>query len=116
MPTEAVSLLIFTSSIFLFAVSVLAAARLLSPSAPNARKNSTYECGEIPVGEGRTQFMMQYFQYAIYFVIFDVFTTFILICATSFVSVGTGFLASVLVFVGVAAVGSVYSWQLLKGG
>lgn len=44
-----------------------------------AYTNSTYECGENPVGEGHTQTNLQYYSFAIVFVVFDVITTYILL-------------------------------------
>lgn len=39
---------------------------------------TTYECGENPIGEGRAQTNLQYYSFAIVFVIFDVITAFTL--------------------------------------
>ena len=44
-----------------------------------AYTNSTYECGENPVGEGHTQTNLQYYSFAIVFVVFDVITSYILL-------------------------------------
>ena len=40
---------------------------------------TTYECGENPIGEGRHQTNLQYYSFAVVFVIFDVITAFVLI-------------------------------------
>ncbi|MHA2104856.1 MAG: NADH-quinone oxidoreductase subunit A, partial [Candidatus Hodarchaeales archaeon] len=42
---------------------------------------TTYECGENPIGEGRAQTNLQYYSFAIVFVIFDVITSFTLMFA-----------------------------------
>jgi NADH-quinone oxidoreductase subunit A len=34
------------------------------------------ECGQVPSGEGRTHFMMQYYPYILMFVVFDVMAIF----------------------------------------
>jgi len=48
---------------------------------------TTYECGETPIGEGRTQTNLQYYSFAIVFVVFDVITAFTLLFAVIFGSV-----------------------------
>ena len=35
------------------------------------------ECGQVPSGEGRTHFMMQYYAYILMFVVFDVMAIFL---------------------------------------
>ena len=35
------------------------------------------ECGQVPSGEGRTHFMMQYYPYILMFVVFDVMAIFL---------------------------------------
>ncbi|MFB5611525.1 MAG: NADH-quinone oxidoreductase subunit A [Nitrosopumilaceae archaeon] len=67
---------------FGFAVAATAPALLISRMiAP--RKRSTpvkflpMECGQVPKGEGRTHFMMQYYAYILMFVIFDVMAIFL---------------------------------------
>ena len=35
------------------------------------------ECGQVPSGEGRTHFMMQYYAYILMFVVFDVVAIFL---------------------------------------
>ena len=45
---------------------------------------TTYECGETPIGEGHAQTNLQYYSFAIVFVIFDVITSFVLMFALVF--------------------------------
>lgn len=111
MSEDVLMLLSFAASMFLFPVFLLFLSKLLSPSNPSPVKSSTYECAETPIGEGRTQFGIQYFRYAIFFIIFDVFTTFILICATAFTYLENQLLLPIIAFLGVAAVGALCSWR-----
>ena len=46
--------------------------RLLGPSRPNPIKQQTYECGIETVGDTWVQFKVQYYIYALIFVVFDV--------------------------------------------
>ena len=50
---------------------------LLGPKKPNPIKQSTYECGIEPVGEGWVQFKAQYYIFALVFLVFDVETVFL---------------------------------------
>ena len=53
-------------------IGALAAVKIISPLRPNRRKDSTYEGGLIPVRDARVQYSVQYYLFAIVFVIFDV--------------------------------------------
>jgi len=58
--------------------------KLFRPARETALKETTYECGEVPIGEARIQFHFQFYMYAIIFVAFDVITIFLLIWALNF--------------------------------
>ncbi len=45
------------------------------------------ECGQIPTGEGRSHFMMQYYSYILMFVVFDVMSIFLYAWAVTFFSI-----------------------------
>ncbi len=67
---------------FGFAIVATAPALLLSRMiAPRRRSNPVkflpMECGQVPSGEGRTHFMMQYYAYVLMFVVFDVMSIFL---------------------------------------
>lgn len=67
---------------FGFAVAATAPALLISRMiAPRKRNNPIkflpMECGQVPKGEGRTHFMMQYYAYILMFVVFDVMSIFL---------------------------------------
>jgi len=67
---------------FGFAVIATAPALLISRMlSPRRRSNPVkflpMECGQVPKGEGRTHFMMQYYAYVLMFVVFDVMAIFL---------------------------------------
>ena len=67
---------------FVFAVVAMAPALLISRMISPRRKSNPVkflpmECGQVPSGEGRTHFMMQYYPYILMFVIFDVVAIFL---------------------------------------
>ncbi|MHA1946633.1 MAG: NADH-quinone oxidoreductase subunit A [Candidatus Hodarchaeales archaeon] len=58
---------------------------LLAPSIPRLRQASTtYECGEKPIGSAQVRFNVQFFTFAVIFVVFDILTILFLIWAYSF--------------------------------
>lgn len=60
-------------------VPMLIIAKLISPKRKftNPVKFLPMECGQVPSGEGRTHFMMQYYSYVLMFVVFDVMSIFL---------------------------------------
>ena len=58
--------------------------RLFRPGKKTLLKDSTYECGEKPIGTGQIQFTFQYYMYAILFVAFDVVIVFLVLWALVF--------------------------------
>ena len=66
---------------FGFAVVAMAPALLISRMISPRKKSNPVkflpmECGQVPSGEGRTHFMMQYYPYILMFVVFDVMAIF----------------------------------------
>ncbi|MDQ3083183.1 MAG: NADH-quinone oxidoreductase subunit A [Thermoproteota archaeon] len=45
------------------------------------------ECGQVPSGEGRSHFMMQYYSYILMFVVFDVMSIFLYAWGVTFFSI-----------------------------
>ena len=67
---------------FGFAIIATAPVLLLSRMIAPRRQSSPVkflpmECGQVPSGEGRTHFMMQYYAYVLMFVVFDVMSIFL---------------------------------------
>ena len=60
-------------------VPMLVIAKVISPKQryTNPVKFLPMECGQVPAGEGRTHFMMQYYAYVLMFVVFDVMAIFL---------------------------------------
>lgn len=113
----AVLLFIFGGAIFV--LGGLAATRLLAPNRPNPEKNSTYECGEDPVGSARIQLNNRFYVAALIFLIFDVEIIFLFPWATVFAKEamileanawGWFALVEVLLFAGILLAGLAYVW------
>ena len=71
---------------------------LLGPKKPNPIKQSTYECGIEPVGEGWVQFKAQYYIFALVFLVFDV-------------ELGLFAVVEGIVFILILVAGLVYTWR-----
>ncbi len=66
-------------------VPMLVIAKIVSPKRryTNPLKLLPMESGQVPSGEGRTHFMMQYYAYVLMFVVFDVMAIFLYAWGTS---------------------------------
>jgi len=74
----------FSPVVLMFGFAIVATAPVLLLSrmiAPRRRSSPVkflpMECGQVPSGEGRTHFMMQYYAYVLMFVVFDVMSIFL---------------------------------------
>ena len=93
----------------------LALGRLLRPHNPEAKKLTTYECGELPTGGAWINFNIRFYLVALVFVIFEIEIAFIVPVAVVFrdwVLKGQGLFAltEILLFLGILVVGLVYIW------
>ena len=86
-------------------------AKVVSPKKPSSIKNATYECGMETVGETWIQFRVQYYLYAILFVIFDIETIFVYPWAVAFNKLGLFAFIEMILFIAILSVGLVYAWR-----
>jgi NADH-quinone oxidoreductase subunit A len=86
-------------------------ARLIRPSAPNPIKQSTYECGETPVGSAWIQFNVRFYIYCLVFVIFDVEMVFLFPWAIAYQSLGLFAFIEMIVFIAILLFGLLYAWR-----
>jgi len=119
-------MLIDFANVFLFAALavgfvalILAVGKLIRPDNPNPLKRSVYECGEIPIGPGFSQFNMRFYLIAFVFVIFDVEIAFmypVTVIFRDLMQSGWGLLAftEIAIFILILLVGFVYAWS--QGG
>jgi NADH-quinone oxidoreductase subunit A len=109
------NVLVFTALGLGFVGVNLLIGKLLRPSNPQARKLSTYECGEPAMGSAWVNFNIRFYIVALIFIIFEVEIAFIFPVATVFrrwVEGGAGVFAlvEVLLFIGILFLGLVYAW------
>jgi NADH-quinone oxidoreductase subunit A len=89
---------------------ILALGKLLRPVHPEQDKYVTYEAGSDPVG-GWGQSNVRYYVFALLFVMFDVEAVFIFPWAIRLEALGVQSLISMIVFIGILALGLVYAWR-----
>lgn len=94
-----------------FPLLPLVAARFLRPVRPTPTKLETYECGLEAIGDLRSQFKVQYYLYALAFVIFDVETVFLYPWAVAYSQLGLFALIEVVIFLGILGFGLAYAWK-----
>ena len=102
---------IFVLFAMVFPLLPLILARFIAPHKPSPIKQMTYECGMEPVGDSWIQFRVQYYIYALMFVIFDVETVFIYPWAVGFRKLGLLGFAEMAIFIAILAIGLVYAWK-----
>jgi NADH:ubiquinone oxidoreductase subunit 3 (subunit A) len=101
---------------FLFAAFLLLlvpaiGSKLLSPKKPDPIKNTVYECGMETQGETWVQFKVQYYIYALVFVIFDVETVFLYPWAAAYNQLGLFALVEMGIFLVILLAGLFYAWR-----
>jgi NADH-quinone oxidoreductase subunit A len=97
-------------------LTMLVVSSLLRPSVPEQGKSAVYESGEVPTGNTRVRFNIQYYMVALLFVIFDVETVLIfpwtVIYRDAVSTVGLArALVPMLVFIGVLLLGLGWAWR-----
>jgi NADH-quinone oxidoreductase subunit A len=100
----------------LIPLGMVALSWLLRPRVPEQGKTAIYESGEIPTGNTRIRFNIQYYMVALLFVVFDIETVLIFPWTVIYRdAVGTAGLTEalwpMLVFIGVLVVGLVWAWR-----
>jgi NADH:ubiquinone oxidoreductase subunit 3 (subunit A) len=75
---------IFALVAVLFPVLAFYVSRFFRPTKMTTLRDTTYECGELPIGQANVQFHVHFYIYAIIFVVFDIVTVFLLLWAMAF--------------------------------
>ena len=93
-----------------FAAGPLLLVSILAPKKKSKNKSESYECGVITVGDSWLRFRMQYYLYAILFVLFDIETVFLYPWAVSYGGLGFFALIEMIIFVAMLLIGLAYAW------
>jgi len=108
--TEYLPIFVFVIFALLFTFGGLAASFLVRESKKTDRKQTTYECGEEPVGHAWVQFNMRYYVFALLFVAFDVETVFLYPWAVVYKQMGMFALFEAFIFIAILLIGLMYAW------
>src|SRR4051812_299618 len=93
-----------------FALAPLLVVFLVAPSRKSLAKQDIYECGVKTHGETWVRFRIQYYIYALMFVIFDIETVFLYPWAVSYTGLGPFALVEMVVFLVILFAGLAYAW------
>jgi NADH:ubiquinone oxidoreductase subunit 3 (subunit A) len=85
--------------------------RLIAPRKPNVIKSQTYECGIETVGDTWVQFKVQYYIFALIFLVFDVETVFLYPWAAAIGQLSLFAVLEGVLFILILVLGLVYAWR-----
>lgn len=94
-----------------FGIAPLILAKFVAPKKPGLTKQSPYECGLESTGDPWVQFNVQYYVYALLFVVFDVEVLFIYPWALIWKEFGMVALIEMGLFIGILGVALAYAWK-----
>ncbi len=94
-----------------FAALALLVPRLIAPRKSHPLKDQPYECGIETVGDSWVQFHVQYYVFALVFLIFDVEIVFLYPWAVAFNQLPLFAVLEGVLFVLILVAGLVYAWR-----
>jgi NADH-quinone oxidoreductase subunit A len=102
---------IFFVAAISFPIIPLILAWLIRPKRPTEVKQSTYECGLETMGDIWVQFKVQYYLYALAFVIFDIEVVFLYPWAVALPGMGVFALIAMAIFLFILIFSLIYDWR-----
>ncbi len=108
---------LFAVAAVTFPILPLVLAFLFRPKKPNKSKLTTYECGmefeDFPEEAQQVwvQFRVQYYIYALIFVIFDIEVVFLYPWAVAYNTLGLFALVEMVIFLGILVLALAYAWR-----
>ncbi|MGQ9628331.1 MAG: NADH-quinone oxidoreductase subunit A [Anaerolineae bacterium] len=108
---EYIFIALFILVALIFPLVAFIAAYVVRPKKPNPIKSSIYECGLETIGETWVQFRVQYYIYALVFVIFDIETVFLYPWAVAYNRLGLFALVEMFIFIAILVGGLIYAWR-----
>jgi NADH-quinone oxidoreductase subunit A len=116
MPGDYLPILVFAVVAVALSAIAVAVPAFLGPRRPSPTKQAPYESGKLPIGPARRRFPIQYYLYAVLFLLFDIVVLFLYPWALVFRQLvprwGGLLLAAGMVLP--LAMGLIYVWK--KGG
>ena len=102
---------IFTVVSMFLPAAAITIASFLAPRKPDPIKNSIYECGVETVGTTWVQFKVQYYIYALVFLVFDVETIFLYPWAVAYNQLPFFAIVEAIIFIILLLGGLFYAWK-----
>ena len=102
---------LLTGVAIVLGVAPLILAKFVAPKKPGQSKQSPYECGIESTGDPWVQFNVQYYVYALLFVIFDVEIVFVYPWALVWKTMGPAIFVEMMLFLAILAVALIYAWK-----
>lgn len=108
---------LFAFAAITFPIIPLVLSFLFRPKKPNKSKLTTYECGmefeDFPEEAQQVwvQFRVQYYIYALIFVIFDIEVVFLYPWAVAYSALGLFALVEMVIFLGILVLALAYAWR-----
>jgi NADH-quinone oxidoreductase subunit A len=93
-----------------FGLLPLLVVAVVAPRKQSLAKGDTYECGVRTYGETWVRFRIQYYIYALMFVVFDIETVFLYPWAVSYAGLGVFALIEMVIFLVILFIGLAYAW------
>ena len=94
-----------------FPAAALIIPRIIAPRKPNPLKSETYECGVETVGNTWVQFRVQFYIFALVFLIFDIETVFLFPWAVAFDQLPLFAVLEGVLFILILVAGLAYAWR-----
>ncbi|NLH80947.1 MAG: NADH-quinone oxidoreductase subunit A [Phyllobacteriaceae bacterium] len=109
--SEYLPIVVFIALGAIIGLALLVAPYLLAYKKPDPEKLSAYECGFNAFDDARMKFDVRFYLVSILFIIFDLEVAFLFPWAVAFGKLGWFGFGSMMVFLGVLAIGFVYEWK-----
>jgi NADH:ubiquinone oxidoreductase subunit 3 (subunit A) len=95
----------------IFPAAALLIPKIVAPKKPNRIKQQTYECGVETIGDAWVQFRVQYYIFALIFLIFDVETVFLFPWAVAFDQLPLFAVIEGIIFILILVAGLLWAWR-----
>ncbi|GAB1470632.1 NADH-quinone oxidoreductase subunit A [Chloroflexota bacterium] len=95
----------------LIAIIAIGLGGLFGPKKPSAEKDTPYESGMDPYGQGTRRMPVRFYLIAVLFILFDIEVVFFLPWAIAFRQLGLFGLAEMTIFIVILLTGYVYAWK-----
>lgn len=94
-----------------FVAVVYLLVKVLAPANAYREKGESYECGSLPIGEPWVPFRIQYYVFALLFLIFDIETVFLYPWALVYKKLAWFGFIEMTIFIVILLVGLLYAWR-----